>query len=271
MRVDALELERYEAVLLDLDGTFYHASADGPKVLPGAVELVRKLASGGRKYACLTNAGASPRQLQQRLAGMGADIDADHIWSCTAAAAEYVLGKWGEGARLYNASTDGMDDLLTGKVRWVQSPAEPCDAVLLAAPGAKWTTQERYWTALQLLRSGRTALIGLCNDRVFPSERGMEFGSGSATAMMAFASGVRPVFCGKPDPLFFHELCRRLGVAAERCVLIGDNLESDIAGARGVGMASVLVLTGVASRAEAESAGPEKRPDAIIESLMELL
>jgi 4-nitrophenyl phosphatase len=264
------DLGRYDAVLIDLDGTFYREDEGGVRVLPGAPELVRRLERDGRKYACLTNSGSSPRQLSRKLAEMGARVDEGHVWSCAAAAAEYVRHRWGKGARVFNLATDGIDELLAGRVRWVEAAEEACDVVLAAAPVNRWATAQRQWTALQLLRRGGAALVGLCADRVYPSHRGAEFGAGSMTMMLAYAADVAPVFCGKPEEVFFRELCDRLGVAPDRCLLLGDNLESDVGGARRVGMASALVLTGVASRADAEKAPADRRPDYVLGSLTEL-
>jgi 4-nitrophenyl phosphatase len=91
------------------------------------------------------------------------------------------------------------------------------------------------------------------------------------SAMMAYAANIRPVFTGKPEAFFFRELCRRLGSDPRRCVLLGDNLESDIAGARGVGMKTVLLLTGVTSREDAARAPDRLRPDWVSAGLPELL
>lgn len=271
-RDHAPDLSRYDAVLIDLDGTLYREEHGGPRVLPGAAALVTGLRSRGQAYACLTNSGASPRQLAARLAEMGAGVDESHIWSCAAAAAEHVLQRWGKDGRrptVFNCSTDGLDDLLTGKVDWTDDERAACDVVISAAPVNRWATQERQWRALQLLRNG-AALVGLCADRVYPSDRGLEFGAGALTQMLAYASGVAPTFCGKPDALFFRELCARLGVAPGRCLLVGDNLESDVAGAKGVGMASALVLTGVATRADVARLPEVRRPEFVIEDLTAL-
>ena len=89
--------------------------------------------------------------------------------------------------------------------------------------------------------------------------------------MLAYASGVTPVFCGKPERFFFLELCRRLGAEPSRCVLVGDNLESDIAGAKGAGMKTVLVLTGVSGRDDLARLPPELRPDWVVGGLLDLL
>src|SRR5436190_983221 len=79
-------------------------------------------------------------------------------------------------------------------------------------PANVFATDERQRVALRILRAGRAMLVGVCDDRVYPSPRGMEFGSGALTRMLAYAANVRPIFCGKPEPVFFDELCHRLGV-----------------------------------------------------------
>ena len=270
-----VDLDKYDAVLLDLDGTVYHEE----HALPGAVELIRRLQADGRAYACLTNSTSSPERLTARLSRMGVAVDPFHIYTAAAATCDYVLQRFGDGSdgaagrrerRVYNLSTEGVQEMLEGRVRWVQGEGEPCDAVICGVPLNVYATEERQRTALVLLRRG-AALVAICADRVYPSPRGLEFGVGAMSAMMAYAASVTPIFCGKPEKIFFVELCRRLGVSPAKCVLVGDNLESDIAGGKGVGMATVLTLSGVATRADAESLDPALRPDAVITDLRDLL
>ncbi len=280
-----LDLSQYQAVLLDLDGTVYHED----HALPGAIELIHRLQAAGQPYACLTNSTASPHQLVSRLKRMGATVDPAHIYTAAAAACDYVLQRFGDPAaaafigtdgavprdamgsprqrpRVLNISTSGVDEMLDGRVEFVKDEHAACDAVIVGVPLNVHATEDRTRAALVQLRKG-AELVAICADRVYPSPRGMEFGVGAFTAMFAYAANVRPVYCGKPEPLFFNELCRRLGVLPERCVLIGDNLESDIQGGNGVGMSTILTLTGVATRKDAEHAPPHLTPDAIIESL----
>ena len=139
-----------------------------------------------------------------------------------------------------------------------------------ATPRASTPPPTACGRRLKLLRNG-SACVGLCADRVYPSPRGLEFGSGALTAMMAYAAAVEPVFCGKPQAIFFNELCRRIGAEPSRCVLVGDNLESDVAGAKGVGMKTVLTLTGVARREDLAALPEALCPDWVVESLEELL
>jgi 4-nitrophenyl phosphatase len=257
-------LDKYDAILLDLDGTVYYEE----HALPGAVELIRKLQAEGRTYACLTNSTTSPQQLSARLERMGVTVDASHIYTAAAATCDYVLQRFGERPRIFNLSTDGVHDMLDGRVRWVNRADEPCDAVICGAPLNVYATEDRQRTALVLLRSS-AALVAICADRVYPSPRGIEFGVGATAAMFAYAANVTPTFCGKPEQIFFTELCRRLEVRPERCVLVGDNLESDIAGAKGVGMSTILTLSGIGTREDLKRASHQ--PDAVIKDLTDLL
>ncbi len=267
----SLNLGEFDAVLLDLDGTIYHEEHP----LPGAVELIRQLETAGRRYACVTNSTSSPQRIVARLQRMDVRIDANHVYTAAAAAVDYVTDRFASAAtpalpRVFNLATEGVQEMLEGRVRWVERESEPCDAVICGVPLSVFATADRQRIAMLLVRSGAT-LVAICADRVYPSPRGLEFGVGALAAMLSYASGAEPVYCGKPQPLFFHELCQRLGVSPERCVLIGDNLESDIAGGNAVGITTVLKLGGVSSREEAERLGPDKRPHFIIESLTGLL
>ena len=267
-----VDLAPFDAVLLDLDGTVYHED----HALPGAIEFIRHLQATGKPYACLTNSTTGPRQLSARLARMGVTVDPAHIYTAGAATCDYVLHRYGtddSGAprkpRVFNLSTDGVHEMLDGRVHWVQHENDgACDVVICGAPLNVFATEDRQRAALVLLRRGAD-LVGICADRVYPSPRGIEFGVGPMTAMFAYAANKTPVFCGKPEPIFFTELCLRLGVRPERCVLVGDNLESDVAGGKRVGMTVLLVLTGITAREDAACATPP--PDGVIADLTDLL
>lgn len=282
-----IDLNAFDAVLLDLDGTVYHED----HALPGAIELIRRLQRDGKPFACLTNSTSSPDRLAQRLQGMGVDVSPVHIYTAAAAACDYVQDRFGRDdasahisptppfphspsprkPRVFNLSTEGVEEMLDGRVTWVRSADERCDAVICGVVLNVYATNDRQRAAMYLLRQG-AALVGICADRVYPSPRGLEFGVGAMAAMLAYAADVVPIFCGKPEALFFNELCRRLSVAPERCVLIGDNLESDIAGGRGVGMTTVLTLGGgISSRADAARRPAALRPHGVIEDLRDLL
>lgn len=268
----SIDFSPYAAILLDLDGTIYHEE----HALPGAVDLIRRLQREGRKFACLSNSTTSPMRIQMRLNRMGVELDLDQIYTAAAAAADWVLETFapdrigGGRPRIYNLATEGIHDLLDGQVEWVQSGGEPCHAVIVGTPTSMYATDERMRVALVLLRHG-AKLIGICADRVYPSPRGLEFGSGALSSMLAYAANTEPFFTGKPEPVFFNKLCQRLGVAPDQSVLIGDNLESDIQGARRVGMRTILTLTGVTRRRDLQRLGPDHQPDQVVEDLTKVV
>jgi 4-nitrophenyl phosphatase len=251
---------------MDLDGTLY--KEDHP--LPGAVALVRRLQSQGRVVACPSNSTQSQQRVTRGLADMGIDLPAEVIFTAAREAVEYCLEQFAPHPRIFNLATEGVEEMLQARAAAVQDEREPCDAVVIGNPQCVRATPRRATTALRLLRNG-AACIGICDDRVYPSPRGMEVGSGAMTRMLAYAADRAPIFFGKPQRRFFEKLCSSLRVRPERCVMIGDNLDSDIAGAKAMGMKTILTLGGVTRKADLAAAAPERRPDWVVESLEEIM
>jgi 4-nitrophenyl phosphatase len=266
-----VDLSPYQAVLLDLDGTIYHED----HALPGAMDLVRRLQREHRPFACLSNSTTSPLRVAMRLQRMGVEVDPSHIYTAAAAAADYVLETFSEQhghgprPRVYNLATEGVQEMLDGQVDWVQTAGEPCHAIIVGAPTNVYAAEDRLRTALVLARHGAT-IVGICADRVYPSPRGLEFGSGALSLMLGYAANAQPVFTGKPQPVFFQSLCHRLGVDPAWCVLIGDNIESDILGAKAVGMRTILTLTGVTRRRDLLAIAADDQPDMVVEDLTQV-
>ena len=259
------DFSRYEAVLLDLDGTVYFE--DHP--LPGSVDLIKRLQAESTKFACISNSTTSPQRVVKRLAGMGITVTPDQIYTAGAAAVDYVVKRF-PNPRAFNLATEGVQDMLEGRGHWVQTDSEKCDAIIIGAPANRYADFERQRIALSLMRNGALA-VGVCADRIYPSPRGWEFGSGALTLMLTYAANAKPVYCGKPEKVFFAELCRRLAVPPERCILIGDNLEADIWGAKQMGMATILTLTGVARPDDLKAIAADHRPDQVIQDLRDLI
>ncbi len=259
-------LEQYHAILLDLDGTIYHDEYS----LPGAKELMQRLQARSKKFACLSNSTTSPLRVLQRLMRMGVEVDPSNIYTAAAAAADYVLRQFAPRPRIFNLATEGIQEMLDGLVDWVGSGGEPCHAIIVGNLTNVYVTEERLRIALQLARKG-AQVVGISADRVYPSARGLEFGCGALTEMLCYAANVQGVYCGKPQRIFFENLCRRLEVEPQNCVLIGDNVEADIVGAKALGMRTILTLTGVTRRKDLRDLLPHMQPDEVIEELTDLL
>jgi ribonucleotide monophosphatase NagD (HAD superfamily) len=80
---------------------------------------------------------------------------------------------------------------------------------------------------------------------------------------VATATGARPQTVGKPQPTLFRAAADRAAadrVAAGRPLVVGDRIDTDIAGATAAGLDSLLVLTGVSTADDLVAAAPGQRP-----------
>jgi HAD superfamily hydrolase (TIGR01450 family) len=268
-RKDPIDLAAFDAVLLDLDGTLLRQD----DALPGAAELVDRLRTRQQRFAVVSNSTSGPIRVTARLRDAGVTVPATQVWTAAQAACDYVVAKvrglHKRPPRVFNLGTRDVDEMLAGRGELIGPDSVECDVVLAGAPANAMADQDRQRAAIPMLRRG-AQLVGVCADRLYPSRRGIEFGCGALCSYLGYAAGVRATFCGKPEQRFFLEVCRRMQVDPRRCLLLGDNLEADILGARGVGMTSGLVLGGVTESAELEDLPDVMRPDFVLPSLTSL-
>lgn len=272
---DPIRVSDFAAVLFDMDGTLYHER----QALPGAAATVAALRQAGRAVACVTNNSAhTASELSHRLADMGIAIEPSAIHTAARAMAELILAHPlidRARPRVFNFAGRALPIELDGRADMVETAAGPCDVVAVGTHMRENNVgfdMDRAIAALAHLRRGAAMVVG-CNDRVFPIVGGaVEFGSGAWARLFAYAADLpesRIRFAGKPRPEFFTSLCRRLGVAPDQCLLVGDNLEADIAGAARAGMRTALVLTGVSTIDDIARGGME--PTWTVRDLPELL
>ena len=266
-----MKLTDFDAVIFDMDGTLCHED----EALPGAAALVRWLNERDVRAGCLTNKSTStPAELARRFEAMGIHLPAHRIFTGAQAMGVWIRRHWTQ-PRVFLFASRAVRAELGDDVAVVETADEPCDAVAVSthmmADNVPFDL-ERAMTALIHLRRG-AELVVACVDRVRPLRHGRyDFESGSWGMLFSYAANVAPErihFLGKPDPDFYLGMCRRMGVRPERCLMVGDNLDSDIRGAVAVGMKSALLLTGVATRQDA--AGSDVHPDFIFEDPAALL
>ena len=142
------------------------------------------------------------------------------------------------------------------------APIEGFDAVIVGLDPA--LDYGRLAVAMAAVAGG-ARLIATNADARYPTPAGFAPGAGATVAALATATGVVPDVIGKPAPAMFRAIIESSGIPAEACVVVGDNPDADVAGAHRAGCAAILVLTGVADRARAESLIGELVPDAIAE------
>ena len=132
-------------------------------------------------------------------------------------------------------------------------------------------TYARLSIAAAVVRSG-ARFVATNRDPMYPTEDGLNAGAGSIVAAVAVAAGREPdLVIGKPEPRLFQAAAEIAGLPADEAIVIGDNLLTDITAAAAVGARSILMLTGVTSRAEVDAlASTDIRPTAIAHDAAEL-
>jgi len=261
----------FDAVFFDMDGTLYREH----HALAGGAEVIDHLLSVGKPHACVTNNSANTTvELSRRLAKMSVNVPPVRIYTACNAMADW-LRALGPNPHVFNFAGNALPVELANGAVFVESVGQRCDAVAVGTHVRENATGfdfERSLVGLNLLKKGATLLVG-CADRVFPIHGGgVEFGSGSWGMLFSFAANLpaeKVVHAGKPEPAFFRSLCRRYGVEPARCVIIGDNLESDIQGGLGVGMKTALLMTGVTT--PSDLAASRIRPDVVFDDMPALL
>jgi HAD superfamily hydrolase (TIGR01450 family) len=122
-------------------------------------------------------------------------------------------------------------------------------------------------SAAHLINNG-ARFYGTNPDPTFPSEVGPLPGAGSLLSFLRTATGVSPEVVGKPEPAIFRAALDHLRGTPETTAMVGDRLETDIAGAQAVGIKTILLLSGVTSAGDLE--GSEIQPNLIFDSITEL-
>jgi len=268
-------------LLVDLDGVVYRQS----EAVPGVPALLAARVADGDDVVYVTNnATLYHADYLPRLRGHGAPVDPDRVVTSARASAGWIRAQMPDVRRVLSVGASGLERELReagldvvgvghaatrmhqeGIDGWTAA-GEP-DAVVVGLD-----TQMSYLrvaAAADCVRAG-AALIATNQDPVFPTERGLWPGAGTVVAAVATAARAQPrVVIGKPAPYLLEAAARAVGADPRTAVMIGDAL-SDIAAGRAVGARTVLMLTGVTSRATAEGLPAGERPTRVAADAAEL-
>lgn len=220
--------------LIDLDGTL----VSGSMALPDAEWLLDSVA--GRFMLVSNDSEHTPVQLSRRLSRLGLKVAPDRIVLAGTAAIDMIARTW-PGARVFLAGSAALKAY--AHKRGLRAGDADADIVLVGRD-RQFTYGKLAQAAAALHRGAR--LIVACPDKSHPGPTGLPVPEAGALAeaIMA-ASGVRDhQVIGKPEPLLFLTACAQLGIGPQQAVMIGDNAETDGAGARRLGMRFFLVQHG---------------------------
>lgn len=250
---DALA-DGYDLVVFDLDGVIYLID----KPIDGAAEAVERLRAAGTAVAYATN-NASRRagDVAALLTGMGVPAAVDEVLTSAGAAAAMLAERLPAGAPVLVVGAEALRAEVrdAGLTPVERLDDEPAAVVQGYGPDVGWKILAEASLAV---RAG-ALWMATNTDRTLPSPRGPLPGNGSLVSVLRTALNREPdVVVGKPAPALFATAASQSG--SRRPLVVGDRLDTDIEGAVGAGMDSLLVLTGVSGPAELLAAPPSRRP-----------
>ncbi|MGM8216786.1 HAD-IIA family hydrolase [Bacillaceae bacterium W0354] len=201
-------MKKYEAYLIDLDGTIYR----GKQEIPEAIMFVEELKSRHIPFKFVTNnSSRTPEQTVKKLANFNIDVTTEHIITASLATADYIKDQK-KDATAYVIGEIGLVEAVKKAGVHIQQGA---------------------------------TLIATNPDIKVPSEIGMIPGNGSFVQLVARVAGVEPIFIGKPAHYMLTYALEQLGVEPKNAIMVGDNYDTDIRAGIDAGLDTLHVQTGV--------------------------
>lgn len=256
--------ELFDALLLDLDGTVWA----GDTAIPHAVDAITAAQQEGVAAAFITNnASKAPEDVAAKLRGIGLDVQSDDVMTSAQAAVQLAAQHAEPGSAILVVGAPSFVDLVrdAGFVPVTSADDNPVCVLHGHSPDNGWRQLSEAALAIQ---RGATYIASNL-DSTLPMDRGFMVGNGSMVAAVTNATGVTPQAAGKPGPAMFELAKKNLG--ADRPLVVGDRLDTDIAGGVAAGMDTLHVLTGVSGPHALIGAPAEQRPTFIAEDMSVLL
>ncbi|MDR1727259.1 MAG: TIGR01458 family HAD-type hydrolase [Acidobacteriota bacterium] len=256
-------------ILFDLDGVVYNSETP----IAGAAEALARIRERGIPHLFVTNTSSRGREaLVEKLGRFGIPTAAEQIVTPCVAAAEWLrtrqAGQAGDSAALFLAPKARAD--FSG-VRCLPEDAESgARFVVVGDMGERWDYRSLN-RAFRLLHSDpESVLVALGMTRFWLGEDGLRLDAAPFVAALECATGRRAVVLGKPAASFFGLAVQKLGVPASEVAMVGDDIVTDIGGAKRAGLKAILLRTGKYRPADLDGVADGDRPDAVLDSIRDL-
>lgn len=242
-------------MIFDLDGTLYR----GRSAVPGAADFVRLVRADGWQTIFMTNrANRSATVVAAHLRELGISCRPSEVLTSTQAAVKLL-----EPGGVFVIGEAPMRNVL----RKAGFEIADTDVKTVLVGFDRHFNYAKLTRAVRLIRGG-ARFVATNPDKALLQDDGWCPGTGAIVAAVAAAAGTAPVIIGKPGRFMVDMALKRMGLTAGQAVMIGDNLETDIAAGAAAGVRSVLMLTGVSERADLDAS--DIRPTWIAENYGEL-
>lgn len=239
VRATGVLADRYDALLIDLDGVVYR----GDQVIEAATRALPEVRGRGARVLFLTNNSARTQdQVAEKLRGLGIAAEPEEVLTSAVATAAMLRREGTEGLTAFVIGERGIREALeqTG-IKLLDGEPKRADLVVVG-----WDRSVDYakLRAASLLVERGARLIATNADPSYPAPDGLWPGAGAILAAVTTATGAHPVIVGKPARPLFEAAAAATG--ATNPLMVGDRLDTDVGGAASMGWDSLLVLSGAA-------------------------
>jgi NagD protein len=230
---------RNKSFIMDMDGVIYF----GNSLIDGAKEFIEKLDANGNKYLFLTNnSSQTALDLSKKLATLEITVPPEKIFTAAIATASF-LNRQKKNGTAYVIGDPGLYNALHDVGYHITEFAP--DYVVVGE--TRTYSYEMIEKACKFVTEG-SWFIGTHPDLTGPADFGIVPAVGALTAPIERATGVKPYYIGKPNPLMMRSALRRLKDHSENTIIIGDRMDTDIVAGIETGLETILVLTGVTKK-----------------------
>jgi HAD superfamily hydrolase (TIGR01450 family) len=203
---------------------------------------------------------------------MGVLVDKEHIMTSSYATALYLKERGAQGKTVFVVGERGIREELNAiGMKIVDGDPDNHSVDYVVVGMDRGFTYKKLAKAQQAIIHG-AQFIATNRDATYPLEEGRVVpGGGAIVAAIEVASGKSPVLIGKPEPTAVEKLLEMANTSPRETAIIGDRLDTDVLVGKRLGAVTGLVLTGVTTREELNSAPPDLLPDIVVDKLPDLL
>lgn len=284
-------LDSVDSILFDCDGVIWR----GDQAIPGAPQVINLLKEHGKKVFFVTNNSTKTRKMYaDKMSTMGFNVTEEEVFGTAYCCAMYLKsvckleGKVyliGSNAMRHELETVGIQqtglgpDHISGKqIDWASVPLDP-EVKAVVVGFDEHFSYMKLNRALQYLMQQDCLFVGTNRDTRLPLEGGKAVpGTGCLLQAVETTAQRQAQTVGKPNHFMFDCVVSQFGVERDRCLMVGDRLDTDIMLGSNCGLKTLLTLTGVSTVADAEAhqqSGSVERqgmvPDYYVESIADLL
>jgi phospholysine phosphohistidine inorganic pyrophosphate phosphatase len=249
-------------ILFDMDGVLYNSEV----AIEGAAETAGWAQRENIPHLFVTNTTSRGRaQLVEKLARFGIQTSAHRILTPCVTAAKWLRAQ-GTGPAAFFVRPKALDE-------FEAIPRVPPDAesgaryVVIGDLGDAWDFKTLNRAFRLLYSSSETALIALGMTRFWHAEDGLKLDVAPFVTALEHAASRKAMVFGKPAEPFFRAAVEQLQLPADKIAMVGDDIETDIAGSQHAGLKGILVRTG---KFRPDNLEGKTRPHAVLDSIRDL-